>query len=158
MNQGIADEINVIRMHRRLTGAAYSEMAYMRAAAAVKAVPFPLCSIPREHVAQLKGIGHKMSMLIAEYCTRGSIAEADDIRHDKEIRTLSVFAELHGIGPAAALSAYRAGCRTPEEAVRWRGTRAGISPAENLRLFPQLSARIPRQDVAHIGAEVRAAC
>lgn len=155
VNQGIADEINVIRMHRRLTGATYSEMAYMRAAAAVKAVPFPLCGIPRERVAQIKGVGHKMSILIAEYCARGSIAEADDIRQDKEIHILRVFAELHGIGPAAALSAYRAGCRTPEDAVRWRGTRTGISPAENLRLFPQLSARIPRHDVAHIGAEVR---
>lgn len=154
VNQGIADEINVIRMHRRLTGATYSEMAYMRAAAAVKAVPFSLCSLPREQVARIKGIGHKMSILIAEYCTRGSIAEADDIRHDKEIHTLRVFAELHGIGPAAALSAYKDGCRTPEEAVRWRGTRTGIDPAENMRLFPQLSARIPRQDVAHIGAEV----
>ena len=154
INQGIVDDLQVIRMQRRLTGAVHSEMAYMRAAAAVKAVPFSLHGVPPAHVARLKGVGRKMSILIEQFFSAGAIHEAAEIRRDAAVQQIREFSELLGIGPGGALRAYQDGCRSLDEAARWRGTWYGIAPAENVRLHRDLAQRIPRAAVAEISHEI----
>lgn len=59
-NQPLVDELECVRMHRRLTRDAHSEMAYLRAASAVKAAPYPLKALDEMQLKAIKGIGPKM--------------------------------------------------------------------------------------------------
>lgn len=154
INEGLVDDLQVIRMQRRLTGAVHSEMAYMRAAAAVKAVPFSLHGVPPAQVARLKGVGRKMSILIEQFFSAGAIHEAAEIRRDAAVQQIREFSELLGVGPGGALKAYQDGCRSLDDAARWRGTWSGITPVENVRLHRDLVQRIPRAAVAEISHEI----
>lgn len=158
-NQGLVNELQLLRKHRRLSNDEQSEMAYMRAAASIKAVPFPVNKLRESALRELKGVGRKMATVIAQYFELGRIAEAETIRHDDAVRTVMQFNELYGIGPKNAERAYNDGCRTLQDLTLRRKTQLSnrIGPRESLRLLPELEQRISRAEVAHIALEIVAA-
>ena len=155
-NQALVDELQLLRQHRRLTSDMYSEMAYMRAAAAVKAVPYALDTADDEALCALKGIGRKMAHVIRQFYARGSIAEADTVRADPAVQTLLRFTTLYSIGPRTAERAYNAGCRTLEDLTRHKSTALSthLGVVESLALLPDLEQRIPRAEVVHIADQI----
>lgn len=156
-NQRLVEELQLLRMHRRLTNDTQSEMAYMRAAAAVKAVPFPLDTMSEEQLCRIKGVGAKMATLIRQYFAEGKMAEAETIRRDEVMQTLLLFTEVYGVGPRTAERAYNDGCRTLEDLTQRSMTRlsADLGPSESLALLPDLTQKMARADVAEIAEEVR---
>lgn len=156
-NQPLVDELQLLRRHRRLTTDMYSEMAYMRAAAAVKALPYALASVPYETLSTIKGIGSKMATVIRQFYQLGKIAEADTIRADAAVQTMLRFTTLYSIGPRTAERAYNEGCRTLEDLTRHKSTELSthLGVAESLALLPDLEQRIPRAEVEDIASKVR---
>ncbi|WFD37439.1 DNA-directed DNA polymerase [Malassezia japonica] len=156
-NQPLVDELQLLRRHRRLTTDMYSEMAYMRAAAAVKALPYALASVPYETLSTIKGIGSKMATVIRQFYQLGKIAEADTIRADAAVQTMLSFTTLYSIGPRTAERAYNEGCRTLEDLTRHKSTELSthLGVAESLALLPDLEQRIPRAEVEDIASKVR---
>lgn len=155
-NQALVDELQLLRQHRRLTSDMYSEMAYMRAAAAVKAVPYALDTADDDALCTLKGIGKKMAHVIRQFYARGSIAEADTVRADPAIQTLLCFTTLYSIGPRTAERAYNEGCRTLEDLTRHKSTALSthLGVVESLALLPELELRIPRAEVVNIADQI----
>ncbi|WFD29445.1 DNA-directed DNA polymerase [Malassezia sp. CBS 17886] len=155
-NQALVDELQLLRRQRRLAGDEHSEMAYMRASAAVKAAPFPLSDASVEELRAIKGVGAKMAMLIRQFSTTGSIAEADTIRADSAVQTMMEFMDLYGVGPRSAVRAYNDGCRTLSDLAARQRTAlpAQLGAAESLALLPDLLMRIPRAEVACIAGEI----
>lgn len=157
-NQGLVDELQLLRAHRQLTSDPFSEMAYMRAAAAVKAVPYSLESVPEATLCTLKGIGRKMATSIRQFYTHGSIPEANVIRQDDAVQTMIKFTALYGIGPRAAQQAYKEGCRTAEDLAKTHAMKLSgqLGVVESCALLPDFEQRIPRAEVEQIADEVRA--
>lgn len=156
-NQPLVDELQLLRMHRRLSDDPHSEMAYMRAAAAVKAVPFSLSKLTEAQLCAIKGIGAKVASLIRQFYGQGQIAEAATIRVDTALQTMLRFTELYGVGPRAAERAYNAGCRTLEDLTRSERTTlsATLGRRASLALLPELAVHIPRAECERIADEVR---
>ncbi|WFC98203.1 DNA-directed DNA polymerase [Malassezia yamatoensis] len=156
-NQPLVDELLLLRQHRRLTNDKYSEMAYMRAAAAVKAVPYALDKADYDDLCTLKGIGQKMAHNIRQFYQDGSIAEANVIRNDAKMKTLLEFTEVYRIGARTAEHAYQNGCRTLEDLTRYQSTSLStqLGVRDSLSLLPDLQQRIPRIEAENIANEVR---
>lgn len=155
-NQALVEELELIRTHRRLAHDVHSEMAYLRAASAVKAVPHSLATTSHADLRQIKGIGPKMATVIRQFYEEGYIPEARMIRSDPAVQTMLSFMTLYGIGPRTAERIYNEGCRTLEDVTRHCKTdlSARLGPATSLALLPDLSQPIPRDQVESIAASL----
>jgi len=156
VNQPLVDQLKVLQLHRRLTSDSHSEMAYMRAAAAVKAVPFSLRDWSVTQLQQIQGIGPKVALAIRQFYEHGSIAEADAIQADQALQTMLQFTQLYGVGPRTAERAYWAGCRTLEDLTRRGQTSLSmhLGPKESLALLPDLQMKMSREQVQALADEV----
>lgn len=157
VNQSLVDQLKVLQRHRHLTSDAHSEMAYMRAVAAVKAVPFSLRDWSVTQLQQIQGVGPKVAHAIRQFFEQGSIAEADAIQADQALQTMLQFTQLYGVGPRTAERAYQAGCRTLEDLTRRCQTRLSmhLGPKESLALLPDLQMKMSRDEVQALADEVR---
>lgn len=158
-NQPLVDELQLLRTHRRLTNDEHSEMAYMRAAASVKAAPFSLASLQVAQLKELKGVGRKMATLIEQFYALGHIPEAETIRNDEAVRTIMQFNELYSVGPKSAERAYNEGCRTFEDLTRRHKTvlSTRLGAEESLRLLPDLELPMDMSEAERIAGDVVAA-
>lgn len=158
-NQPLVDELQLLRTHRRLTNDEHSEMAYMRAAASVKAAPFSLASLQVAQLKELKGVGRKMATLIEQFYALGHIPEAETIRNDEAVRTIMQFNELYSVGPKSAERAYNEGCRTLEDLTRRHKTvlSTRLGAEESLRLLPDLELPMDMSEAERIAGDVVAA-
>jgi len=155
-NQTLVEELELLRTHRSLAHDVHSELAYLRAASAVKAVPHSLATTSHADLRQIKGIGPKMATTIRQFYEEGYIPEARIIRSDPAVQTMLSFMKLYGIGPRTAERAYNEGCRTLEDVTRRCKTdlSARLGPATSLALLPDLSQLIPRDQVESIAAAI----
>lgn len=155
-NQALVEELGLIRMHRRLVYDVHSEMAYLRAASAVKAVPHSLATTSLADLRQIKGIGPKMAAVIRQFYEEGYVPEARMIRSDRAVQTMLTFMALYGVGPRTAKRVYNEGCRTLEDVTRYCKTdfSARLGPATSLALLPDLSQPNPRDQVESIAAVI----
>ncbi|WFD25451.1 DNA-directed DNA polymerase [Malassezia nana] len=155
-NQDLVDRLKVLQRHRYLIGDATSELAYMRAAAAIKAAPFPLGDVGMTQLQRVPGIGPKMAATIRQFYEHGCIAEADAIEADEAWQTMYAFTQLYGVGPHTARRAYQAGCRTLADLARHDRTSLSmqLGQAASLALLPDLKAKLPRDEVQALVNEV----
>ena len=155
-NQPLVDELECVRMHRRLTRDAHSEMAYLRAASAVKAVPYPLKALDEMQLKAIKGIGPKMITVIQQFYEHGYIPEAEIIRNDRAVQTMFHFMKLHGVGPHMSERLYKEGCRTLEDVILARKMEFAnrLGPSISLTMLPDLLRPIPRAQVECIRNDI----
>ena len=155
-NQALVDELEMLRTHRRLAHDVHSELAYLRAASAIKAVPHSLATTSHADLRQIKGVGPKMATTIRQFYEEGYIPEACMIRSDPAVQTMLTFMKLYGIGPRTAERVYNEGCRTLEDVTRRCKTdlSARLGPVTSLTLLPDLSQLIPRDQVESIAAAI----
>lgn len=162
-NQGLVDELEIIRKERALVSQQWSERSYSGCIAAVKAYPHPICSQSIKKVRSLKGIGQKTMTVIEQYCETGRSVEATAIRNDPANAILFSFMDLYGIGPVSARTMYEAGCRTFEDIVkRGKSLATQLDVEDCLSILPDLKSKIPRKEVEEIARmihrELQAIC
>lgn len=162
-NQRLVDELEVIRKQRALTSQQWSERSYSGCLSAIKAYPHPICRQDLKTVRELKGVGKKMIGLIEQYCDRGHIVEAQQIRGDPANEILFDFMDLYGVGPVSARGLYEMGCRTFEDVIaKGKSLATQLKVEDCYRILPDLKTKIPRAEVEEIArvihAELEAIC
>ncbi|KAF7362250.1 DNA-directed DNA/RNA polymerase mu [Mycena venus] len=121
-NQGLVQQLGVIRRSRELEGKDTSALSYERAISIIKAYPHTITSWRLTEVSNLSGIGEKMLSKITEYVTHGKIRESrssppphgyslflfnlffhpETIAASARFKSLSEFTTIYGIGATTA--------------------------------------------------------
>ncbi|OMO50383.1 hypothetical protein COLO4_38096 [Corchorus olitorius] len=104
-----------------------------------------LINIYRDQVKNLPGIGKSMQDHIQEIVTTGKLSKLEHFETDEKVRTISLFGEVWGIGPATALKLYEKGYCTLDDLK----SEDSLTHAQKLGLkyFDDIKTRIPRQEV-----------
>uniref|UniRef100_A0A166E9I7 DNA polymerase n=1 Tax=Daucus carota subsp. sativus TaxID=79200 RepID=A0A166E9I7_DAUCS len=117
--------------------------SYYKAIPVIEKLPFKIESM--EQVKHLPAIGKSMQDHIQEIVTTGKLSKLEHFETDEKVRTISLFGEVWGIGPATALKLYEKGCRTLDdlknESTLTNAQRVG------LKYFDDIRTRIPRHEV-----------
>ncbi|KAL0797621.1 hypothetical protein Bca101_052795 [Brassica carinata] len=88
---------------------------------------------------------YPLMLVIQEIVTTGKLSKLEHFETDEKVRTISLFGEVWGIGPATALKLYEKGHRTLEDLKN----EDSLTHAQKLGLkyFDDIRTRIPRQEV-----------
>ncbi|XP_021293429.1 DNA polymerase lambda isoform X2 [Herrania umbratica] len=116
--------------------------SYYKAIAVVEKLPFKIES--SNQVKNLPGIGKSMQDHIQEIVTTGKLSKLEHFETDEKVRTISIFGEVWGIGPATALKLYEKGHRTLDDLKN----EDSLTNAQKLGLkyFDDIKTRIPRHE------------
>ncbi|XP_017971942.1 PREDICTED: DNA polymerase beta isoform X1 [Theobroma cacao] len=131
----------LINIYRAL-GDDRRSFSYYKAIAAVEKLPFKIES--SNQVKNLPGIGKSMQDHIQEIVTTGKLSKLEHFEADEKVRTISLFGEVWGIGPATALKLYEKGHRTLDDLKN----EDSLTNAQKLGLkyFDDIKTRIPRHE------------
>ncbi len=118
-NETIARMLEETGLRYEMAGVPFKPRAYERAAAAVRALPEPVCERYRregqEALDALPGIGESIAQHIADICTRGTFPEFDELRKRFPVAVRELTA-LEGLGPKRLRLLYEAfGVKTLED-------------------------------------------
>ncbi|KAK2985332.1 hypothetical protein RJ640_029476 [Escallonia rubra] len=93
----------------------------------------------------IPNVSVRLNFEIQEIVTTGKLSKLEHFETDEKVRTVSLFGEVWGIGPATALRLYEKGCRTLEDLEN----EDSLTNAQRLGLkyFDDIKARIPRHEV-----------
>ncbi|KAI9558742.1 hypothetical protein GHT06_015531 [Daphnia sinensis] len=117
-NKDIAEALDLLREYWSLCHQTVTDerraLAFARAAAAVKCLPFKVTN-PR----QLKGIkdlgdGHALRVA-TQIVESGHSQEVEEKRNDKKFLSFQIFCKVFGVGPSIAKKWYATGLRTAED-------------------------------------------
>ncbi|GAV90414.1 NTP_transf_2 domain-containing protein/DNA_pol_lambd_f domain-containing protein [Cephalotus follicularis] len=132
----------LIRIYRAL-GDDRRSFSYYKAIGVIEKLPFKIES--GEQVKDLPAIGKSIQDHIQEIVTTGKLSKLEHFETDEKVRTISLFGEVWGIGPATALKLYEKGHRTlddlKDEDSLTNSQRLG------LKYFDEIGTRIPRHEV-----------
>ncbi|VFQ59442.1 unnamed protein product [Cuscuta campestris] len=117
--------------------------SYHKAIAVIEKLPFKIENV--DQVQNLPSIGKSLQEHIQEIVNTGKLSKLEHFEQDEKVRTISLFGEVWGVGPATALKLYEKGHRTlddlkSEESLT-NGQRLG------LKYFHDIKTRIPRHEV-----------
>ncbi|EXB76504.1 DNA polymerase lambda [Morus notabilis] len=117
--------------------------SYYKAIPVIEKFPFNIESA--EQVKHLPSIGKSMQDHIQEIVTTGKLSKLEHFETDEKVRTISLFGEVWGIGPATALKLYEKGHRTLDDLKN----ESSLTNAQKLGLkyFHDIKQRIPRHEV-----------
>ncbi|XWS68945.1 hypothetical protein CRYUN_Cryun04dG0136900 [Craigia yunnanensis] len=132
----------LINIYRAL-GDDRRSFSYHKAIAVVEKLPFKIESV--DQVKNLPGIGKSLQDHIQEIVTNGKLSKLEHFETDEKVRTISLFGEVWGIGPATALKLYEKGHRTLDDLKN----EDSLTNAQKLGLkyFDDIKTRIPRHEV-----------
>ncbi|KAK8567702.1 hypothetical protein V6N12_006279 [Hibiscus sabdariffa] len=116
--------------------------SYYKAIAVVEKLPFKIESA--DQVKGLPGIGKSMQDHIQEIVTTGKLSKLEHFETDEKVRTISLFGEVWGIGPATALKLYEKGHRTLDDLKNEDSLTN--SQVIGLKYFDDIKTRIPRHE------------
>ncbi|KAI6168697.1 hypothetical protein EDD17DRAFT_1529443 [Pisolithus thermaeus] len=145
-NQGLVQELDIIRRCRFVEGEERSMLSYARAIGltGLAAYPNPISAEKLQGgVARLPYLGEKILSMIEEYTQSGKISEAQTILSSPRFRSLSAFTTIYGIGPHTARKLYALGLRTLEELDRYYEVTQGDVSTEAI---PQFTPDKPRDE------------
>lgn len=117
--------------------------SYYKAIPVIEKVPFKIESA--DQVKNLPGIGKSLQDHIQEIVTTGKLLKLEHFENDEKVRTISLFGEVWGIGPATALKLYDKGNRTLDDLEK----EESLTHAQRigLKYFEDIKTRIPRHEV-----------
>ncbi|KAF9625705.1 hypothetical protein IFM89_026285 [Coptis chinensis] len=127
--------------------------SYYKAIQVIEKLSFEIKSV--DQVKCLPTIGKSMqdhvsssrlpSLSIHEIVTTGKLSKLEHFETDEKVRTISLFGEVWGIGPATALKLYEKGHRTLDDL---KSEDSLTSPQRvGLKYFEDIKERIPRDEV-----------
>lgn len=117
--------------------------SYYKAIAVIEKLPFKIESV--DQVKHLPAIGKSMQDHIQEIVNTGKLSKLEHFETDEKVRTISLFGEVWGIGPATALKLYEKGHRTLED-LKHEDSLTN-SQRLGLKYFDDIKTRIPRHEV-----------
>ncbi|XP_022563983.1 DNA polymerase lambda isoform X1 [Brassica napus] len=132
----------LINIYRSL-GDDRRSFSYYKAIPVIEKFPTKIESV--DQLKHLPGIGKSLTDHIQEIVTTGKLSKLEHFETDEKVRTISLFGEVWGIGPATALKLYEKGHRTLEDLKN----EDSLTHAQRLGLkyFDDIRTRIPRQEV-----------
>ncbi|AAD39573.1 T10O24.13 [Arabidopsis thaliana] len=128
--------------------------SYYKAIPVIEKFPTRIESV--DQLKHLPGIGKAMRDHIQEIVTTGKLSKLEHFETDEKVRTISLFGEVWGVGPATALKLYEKGHRTLEDLKN----EDSLTHAQKLGLkyFDDIKTRIPRQEVRFLNFNVNFVC
>ncbi|KAM7464593.1 hypothetical protein LguiA_032714 [Lonicera macranthoides] len=132
----------LINIYRAL-GDDRRSFSYYKAIPVIEKLPFKIESV--DQVKHLPTIGKSMQDHIHEMVTTGKLSKLEHFETDEKVRTISLFGEVWGIGPATAQKLYDKGHRTLDDLKN----EDSLTNAQRLGLkyFDDIKTRIPRNEV-----------
>ncbi|RWR77119.1 BRCT domain-containing protein [Cinnamomum micranthum f. kanehirae] len=117
--------------------------SYHKAIPVIEKLPFKIESV--DQVKHLPAIGKSMQDHIQEIVTTGKLSKLEHFETDEKVRTVTLFGEVWGIGPATALKLYEKGHRTLDDLKN----EDSLTSAQKLGLkfFDDIKKRVPRYEV-----------
>ncbi|KAK8522474.1 hypothetical protein V6N12_056182 [Hibiscus sabdariffa] len=142
LNKDITEIFGKLVNIYRALGDDRRSFSYYKAIAVVEKLPFKIESA--DQVKGLPGIGKSMQDHIQEIVTTGKLSKLDHFETDEKVRTISLFGEVWGIGPATALKLYEKGHRTLDDLKNEDSLTN--SQVIGLKYFDDIKTRIPRHE------------
>ncbi|XP_011655646.1 DNA polymerase lambda isoform X2 [Cucumis sativus] len=143
MNKNITEIFGKLINIYRALGDERRSFSYYKAIPVIEKLPFRIESI--DQVKHLPAIGKSLQDHIQEIVTTGKLSKLEHFETDEKVRTISLFGEVWGIGPATALRLYEKGYRTLDDLQK----EESLTHAQKLGLkyFDDIKQRIPRNEV-----------
>ncbi|KAM3706490.1 hypothetical protein ACJW31_03G155400 [Castanea mollissima] len=117
--------------------------SYYKAIAVIEKLSFKIDSA--DQVKDLPSIGKSLHDHIQEIVTTGKLSKLEHFEKDEKVRTITLFGEVWGIGPATALKLYEKGHRTLDDLKNENSLTN--SQRIGLKYFDDIKQRIPRHEV-----------
>ncbi|KAK9119622.1 hypothetical protein Scep_017715 [Stephania cephalantha] len=143
LNQNVTDMFGKLINIYRALGDDRRSFSYYKAISVIEKLPFKIES--GDQVKHLPAIGKAMQDHIHEIVTTGKLSKLEHFETDEKVKTINLFGEVWGIGPATALKLYEKGHRTLEDLEK----EDTLTNAQRLGLkyFDDIKKRIPRHEV-----------
>ncbi|XP_022151135.1 DNA polymerase lambda isoform X2 [Momordica charantia] len=143
MNKNITEIFGKLINIYRALGDERRSFSYYKAIPVIEKLPFKIESI--HQVKDLPAIGKSLQDHIQEIVTTGKLSKLEHFETDEKVRTISLFGEVWGIGPATALRLYEKGYRTLDDLQK----EESLTNAQKigLKYFDDIKQRIPRNEV-----------
>ncbi|KAJ7953677.1 DNA polymerase lambda [Quillaja saponaria] len=143
LNRNITEIFGKLINIYRALGDDRRSFSYYKAIPVIEKLPFKIESV--DQVKDLPTIGKSMKDHIHEIITTGKLEKLEHFETDEKVRTISLFGEVWGIGPATALKLYEKGYRTLDDLKN----EDSLTNAQKLGLkyFDDIKQRIPRHEV-----------
>ncbi|XP_062159840.1 DNA polymerase lambda isoform X2 [Alnus glutinosa] len=143
LNKNITEIFGKLIDIYRALGDDRRSFSYHKAILVIEKLPFKIESA--NQVKDLPSIGKSLQDHIQEIVTTGKLSKLEHFERDEKVRTINLFGEVWGIGPATALKLYEKGYRTLDdlqnEELLTNSQRIG------LKYFQDIKHRIPRHEV-----------
>nr|XP_043618720.1 DNA polymerase lambda isoform X1 [Erigeron canadensis] len=143
LNRNITEIFSKLINIYRALGEDRRSFSYYKAIPVIERLPFKVESV--DQVKDLPGIGKSMQDHIHEIVTTGKLSKLEHFESDEKVRTISLFGEVWGIGPATALKLYEKGHRSLDD-LKSDDTLT-TSQRLGLKYFDDIRTRIPRNEV-----------
>ncbi|CAL8994344.1 unnamed protein product [Prunus brigantina] len=131
----------LINIYRAL-GDDRRSFSYYKAIPVIEKLPFKIQSV--DQVKDLPNIGKSMQDHIQEIVTTGKLSKLEHFETDEKVRTIALFEEIWGVGPATALKLYEKGHRTLDDLKNEDSLTN--SQKLGLRYYDDIKQRIPRHE------------
>nr|GMC88041.1 DNA polymerase lambda isoform X1 [Ipomoea batatas]GMC88050.1 DNA polymerase lambda isoform X1 [Ipomoea batatas] len=127
----------------RALGDDWRSFSYYKSIPVIEKLPYKIESA--DQLKHLPGIGKSMQEHILEVVNTGKLSKLEHFEKDEKVRTISLFGEVWGIGPATALKLYEKGHRTLDDLKNEESLTN--SQKIGLKYFQDIKTRIPRHEV-----------
>lgn len=143
LNRNITEIFGKLINIYRALGDDRRSFSYYKAIPVIERLPFKIENV--DQVKDLPAIGKSMQDHIHEIVTTGKLSKLEHFESDEKVRTISLFGEVWGIGPATALKLYERGHRSLDD-LKSDDTLTN-SQRLGLKYFEDIRTRIPRDEV-----------
>ncbi|XP_050276826.1 DNA polymerase lambda isoform X1 [Quercus robur] len=143
LNRNITEIFGKLVNIYRALGEDRRSFSYYKAIAVIEKLSFKIDSA--DQVKDLPSIGKSLQDHIQEIVTTGKLSKLEHFEKDEKVRTITLFGEVWGIGPATALKLYEKGHRTLDD-LKNENSLTNLQRI-GLKYFDDIKQRIPRQEV-----------
>ncbi|XP_075657192.1 DNA polymerase lambda isoform X2 [Castanea sativa] len=143
LNRNITEIFGKLVNIYRALGEDRRSFSYYKAIAVIEKLSFKIDSA--DQVKDLPSIGKSLQDHIQEIVTTGKLSKLEHFEKDEKVRTITLFGEVWGIGPATALKLYEKGHRTLDDLKNENSLTN--SQRIGLKYFDDIKQRIPRREV-----------
>ncbi|KAL8205959.1 hypothetical protein R6Q57_009510 [Mikania cordata] len=143
LNKNITEIFGKLINIYRALGDDRRSFSYYKAIPVIERLPFKIESV--DQVKELPAIGKSMQDHIHEIVTTGKLSKLEHFESDEKVRTISLFGEVWGVGPATALKLYERGHRSLDDLKN--DITLTNSQRLGLKYFEDIKTRIPRDEV-----------
>uniref|UniRef100_J3MCS5 DNA polymerase n=2 Tax=Oryza brachyantha TaxID=4533 RepID=J3MCS5_ORYBR len=146
LNRNITEIFGKLINIYRALGDDRRSFSYYKAIPVIEKLPFKIES--SDQVKNLPAIGKSLKDHINEIVNTGKLAKLEHFENDEKVRTVSLFGEVWGVGPATALKLYDKGHRTLDDLQK----DDSLTSAQRigLKFFDDINQRIPRHEVSEM--------